>query len=59
MSIIVKSALINILGEITIGRSKTYPCGWIETDNLRKIADMIDNGKYDRFGNKVNNDDQK
>ena len=59
MSIILKSALINILGEITIGRSKSYPCGWIETDDLIKIVNIINSGKYDQFGNMVSNDDQK
>ena len=50
---ILKSGLIRILESLAIGRSGNYPCGWINTDDLRKIADMIDNGEYDKFGNEV------
>ena len=53
MDVILKSGLIKILDDFIIGRSNSYPCGWINTDDLRKIADMIDNGKYDKFGNEV------
>ena len=53
MDSILKSGLIKILDDFIIGRSNSYPCGWINTDDLRKIADMIDNGKYDKFGNEV------
>ena len=53
MNSILKSGLIKILDDFIIGRSNSYPCGWINTDDLRKIADMIDNGKYDKFGNEV------
>ena len=53
MNMILKSGLIRILESFAIGRSGNYPCGWINTDDLRKIADMIDNGEYDKFGNEV------
>ena len=53
MSAILKSGLIKILENFTIGRSSSYHCGWINTDDLRKIADMINNSKYDKFGNEI------
>ena len=53
MNVILKSGLIRILEDSAIGRSGSYPCGWINTDDLRKIVDMIDNGEYDKFGNEV------
>lgn len=53
MNVILKSGLIRILEDSVIERSGSYSCGWINTDDLRKIADMIDNGKYDKFGNEV------
>ena len=41
MDVILKSGLIKILDDFIIGRSNSYSCGWINTDDLRKIADMI------------------
>ena len=53
MDAILKSGLIKILENFAVGRSISYPCGWINTEDLRKIADEIDNGKYDKFGNEL------
>lgn len=53
MNMILKSGLVRILDNSVIGRSVSYPCGWIKTEDLRKIADAIDDGKYDKFGNEV------
>lgn len=53
MNDILKTGLFNILDDFTIGRSVTYPEGWIKAEDLRKIADMIDNGQVDKFGNNI------
>jgi hypothetical protein len=48
-----KTGLIKILNNFVIGCSASIPCGWISSNDLRKIADMIDNGEYDKFGNEI------
>ena len=53
MNMISKTGLIKILNDFVIGCSANIPCGWISSNDLRKIADMIDNGEYDKFGNEV------
>lgn len=50
---ILKTGLLKILDNFTIGRSPTYPEGWIRAEDLRKIADIIDKGQVDRFGNYI------
>lgn len=50
---ILKTGFLKILDDFIIGRSVTYPEGWIKAEDLRKIADMIDNGQVDKFGNNI------
>lgn len=53
MKAILKIELMKIIEDFAIGCSVNHPCGWINTDDLRKIADMIDNSEYDQFGNEA------
>lgn len=48
MNMISKTGLIKILNDFVIGCSAN-----ITSNDLRKIADMIDNGEYDKFGNEI------
>lgn len=53
MNMISKTGLIKILNNFVSGCSASIPCGWISSNDLRKIADTIDNGEYDKFGNEI------
>lgn len=47
---ILVSELISIISKNAIGRSTSYPDGWINVDTIQKIAILIENGNIDRFG---------
>lgn len=55
---ILKDGLLRILNDYIIGRSSTYPDGWVKAEDLRKIADMIDNKQVDINGNEINEYDK-
>ncbi len=38
--------LLDILDKKIIGRSVSYPCGWIKVEDLYKIADDIKSEKF-------------
>lgn len=44
---------VKILRNKVIGKSVSYPNGWINADDLYKIADDIKSSKIDKFG-KIN-----
>ncbi len=50
---ILKVGLLRILDNYIIDRSSTYPDGWVKAEDLRKIADMIDNKQVDINGNDI------
>ena len=42
--------LIDIIKKNSIGKSLSYPSGWINSETIVKIAKLIENGKIDKFG---------
>ena len=46
-------ALIKLIEDSAIGRSVTYWKGFVKADDLIKIANMINNGEIDKFGNDI------
>jgi len=50
---ILKVGLLKTLDHFIVGRSSTYPDGWVKAEDLRRIADMIDNKQVDINGNDI------
>lgn len=53
IKILKRSIFLKILEKFIIGRSVTYHEDWVTVESLREIADMMDNGEIDKFGNKI------
>ncbi|WP_099467836.1 hypothetical protein [Konateibacter massiliensis] len=46
-------ALIKLIENSAIGRSTSYWKGFVKADDLIKIANMINKGEIDKFGNDI------
>ena len=44
---------VKVIQSLIIGRSISYPEGWIKIDDLEKIIQKYKNGEINRFGKEI------